>query len=82
MQLDEALDVVDPRADEILNVDSVLEDLASESPAKAQLVRLRYFGGLSHQEAAEALGLSRATADRYWSYAKAYLFAAIQDEQG
>jgi len=81
MQLDEALDVVDPRADEILHVHGALEDLARESPAKAQLVKLRYFGGLSHQEAAQALGISRATADRYWTYAKAFLFAALEDEQ-
>jgi RNA polymerase sigma factor (TIGR02999 family) len=79
--LEEALDVVDPRADEILNVHSALEALARESPLKAELVKLRYFGGLSHQQAAESLGLSRATADRYWAYAKAFLFAALVDEQ-
>ena len=46
---------------------------------KAELVKLRYFAGLRHREAAEALGLSRATADRNWAYAKAYLYAALQD---
>jgi RNA polymerase sigma factor (TIGR02999 family) len=81
LNLEEALDVVDPRADEILNVHSALEALARESPLKAELVKLRYFGGLSHQQAAESLGLSRATADRYWAYAKAFLFAALEDEQ-
>jgi len=80
LNLEEALDVVDPRADEILHVHSALDALARESPIKADLVKLRYFGGLSHQEAAESLGLSRATADRYWAYAKAFLFAALQDE--
>jgi RNA polymerase sigma factor (TIGR02999 family) len=82
LNLEEALDVVDPRADEILHVHSALEALATESPVKAELVKLRYFCGLSHQEAAESLGLSRATADRYWAYAKAFLFAALQDEHG
>jgi RNA polymerase sigma factor (TIGR02999 family) len=82
LNLEEALDVVDPRADEILHVHNALDALASESPIKAELVKLRYFGGLSHQEAAESLGLSRATADRYWAYAKAFLFAALQDEHG
>jgi RNA polymerase sigma factor (TIGR02999 family) len=82
LDLEEALDVVDPRADEILHVHSALEALASESTIKAELVKLRYFCGLSHQEAADALGLSRATADRYWAYAKAFLFAALQDERG
>lgn len=82
LNLNEALDVIDPRADEILQVHSALEALACESPIKADLVKLRYFGGLSHQEAAESLGLSRATADRYWAYAKAFLYAALQDEHG
>ncbi len=79
VKLDDAHDIVDPRASEILHVHDALEGLARESPAKAELVKLRYYGGLSHQEAADALGLSRATADRYWAYAKAYLFAAMQD---
>jgi RNA polymerase sigma factor (TIGR02999 family) len=79
LQLEEALDVIDFRADEILHVHGALEALSGESPIKAELVKLRYFCGLSHQEAAEALGLSRATADRYWAYAKAFLFAALQD---
>jgi RNA polymerase sigma factor (TIGR02999 family) len=82
LYLEEALDVVDPRADEILHVHGALEALERESPIKAELVKLRYFCGLSHQEAAESLGISRATADRYWAYAKAFLFAALQDEPG
>src|SRR5215475_12342464 len=82
LNLEEALDVVDPRANEILHVHGALEALASESPIKAELVKLRYFCGLSHQEAAESLGISRATADRYWAYARAFLFAALQDEHG
>ena len=81
VQLDDAsMDFVDDRADEILRVHTALAGLAGESPVKAELVKLRYFGGLSHQEAAEALGISRATADRYWTYAKAWLFAALEDE--
>src|SRR5262245_10631485 len=82
LNLEEALDVVDPRAEEILQVHSALDALASESPIKAELIKLRYFCGLSHHEAAESLGLSRATADRYWAYAKAFLLAALQDEPG
>jgi RNA polymerase sigma factor (TIGR02999 family) len=82
LNLEKAVDVIDPRADEILHVHTALEALANESLIKAELVKLRYFCGLSHQEAAESLGLSRATADRYWAYAKAFLFAALQDEHG
>jgi RNA polymerase sigma factor (TIGR02999 family) len=80
LRLDADHDLVDIKAEEILRVHRALDDLAGESPVKAELVKLRYFGGLSRREAAEFLGLSRATADRYWAYAKAYLFAALQDE--
>lgn len=75
----ESLDVSAPRADEVLHVHDALDRLAEESPIKADLVKLRYFGGFGHQEAAAALGLSRATADRYWAYAKAFLYAELKD---
>jgi RNA polymerase sigma factor (TIGR02999 family) len=78
--LDQAVDLVDHQADVLLSVSEALDELATESAVKADLVKLRYFAGLSHQDAAAALGLSRATADRYWSYAKAYLYAALQDD--
>lgn len=77
----DALDIAQLQADQILNVHEALSELERESPVKANLVKLRYFGGLSHQEAAEALGLSRATADRYWAYAKAFLFAALRENE-
>jgi RNA polymerase sigma factor (TIGR02999 family) len=80
LQLNEAIDVADPRSEELLGVHEALDDLASESPIKANLVKLRYFGGLSHQEAADALGISRSTADRYWTYAKAFLYAWLEDQ--
>jgi len=78
---EEAFQVADPRTKEMLAVHDALDDLAAESPQKAELVKLRYFAGLSHQDAAKYLGLSRATADRYWAYAKAFLFAALQDHR-
>jgi DNA-directed RNA polymerase specialized sigma24 family protein len=77
----EACDVSDNRPAEILAVHEALDALAAESPTHADLVKLRYFVGMSHQEAAEALGISRATADRYWSYAKAFLYAALEDAE-
>ncbi len=80
LSLDAACDLSHERSDEILAVNEVLANLAEESPAKADLVKLRYFVGMSHQEAAGALGISRATADRYWAYAKAFLFAALEDK--
>jgi RNA polymerase sigma factor (TIGR02999 family) len=79
LTLDEACDLADQRAGEILAVDEALAALAEESPIQAELVKLRYFAGLTHQDAAKALGLSRATADRYWAYAKAFLYDALRD---
>ena len=75
----EACDVPDEDPVEVLAVHEALDALAAESPVKADLVKLRYFVGMSHQEAADALGISRATADRYWAYAKAFLYAALED---
>ena len=80
--LDRACDVADDRSEELLAVNDALTLLAAESPVKADLVKLRYFVGMSHQEAAVALGISRATADRYWAYAKAFLFSALEDADG
>jgi RNA polymerase sigma factor (TIGR02999 family) len=79
VDLDALSDLADPRAEQILAVSEALRSLAEESPRAAELVKLRYFGGLSHQEAAACLGISRATADRYWAFAKAALFCALRD---
>jgi RNA polymerase sigma factor (TIGR02999 family) len=64
---------------QVLLVSDALDKLAAESPQKAELVKLRYFAGMSAQEAADALGISRASADRYWAYAKVFLHCAIED---
>ena len=64
-------------SEELLTVDEALSKLAQEDPRKAELVKLRYFAGLSVQEAADFLGISRATADRYWAYAKVFLYCEI-----
>jgi RNA polymerase sigma factor (TIGR02999 family) len=66
------------RSPDLLALDEALTKLAAEDPIKAQLVTLRYFGGLSVQEAAETLGISRATADRYWSYARLWLYCELR----
>jgi RNA polymerase sigma factor (TIGR02999 family) len=65
--------------DELLDVDEALTKLADESPEKAELVKLRYFAGMSLTEAADALGISRATADRHWAYAKVFLYCQMED---
>jgi RNA polymerase sigma factor (TIGR02999 family) len=59
--------------EEVLAIDEALEHLAAEDPQAAQLVRLRYFGGRSVEEAAELLGIARSTAYEHWAYARASL---------
>jgi RNA polymerase sigma factor (TIGR02999 family) len=64
--------------DEMLAVDEALEKLAAHDKTKAELVKLIYFVGLTIPEAASVLGISEPTAKRYWSYARAWLFATIK----
>jgi len=66
--------------DELLALDDMLAALAKHDPSAAQLVKLRYFAGLSVEDAAEALGLSRTTAYRQWTYARAWLFAQLRGQ--
>lgn len=61
------------RDDELLALDEALESFATKHPQRAALVKLRYFAGLTMDQAASALGISPATADRYWAYARAWL---------
>jgi len=75
------LTVNDP-PDELIALDEALTKLAQDHPEKAQLVSLRYFGGLTHEEAAQALGFSTSTADRHWAYARAWLYRQMAGEQG
>ena len=79
-QLSEADRVVIPDPDTLLTVDEVLGQLAGEDPGSAAVARLRLFAGLSIEEAAAALGVSRATAFRDWAYARALLTAALAGE--
>jgi RNA polymerase sigma factor (TIGR02999 family) len=64
--------------DELLLLDGALDQLAKEDPACAELVKLRFFAGLTLDEAARALGVVRRTADRYWAFARAWLYAALR----
>jgi len=59
--------------EEVLALDEALHKLAAEDPEKARLVELRYFAGLTAEEAAQVLGISPSTADRHWAYARAWL---------
>jgi RNA polymerase sigma factor (TIGR02999 family) len=69
----------DDRAHELLLVDEALQTLACHDATAAQLVKLRYFAGMGHQEAAEVLGISRRAADRLWALARAWLYQQIKD---
>ncbi len=68
-------------ADELLRVHEVLDRLAEEDPQKAELVKLRFFVGLSLAEAGAVLGLPERTAKRHWAYARAWLFDAIDRDE-
>jgi RNA polymerase sigma factor (TIGR02999 family) len=75
--LDEALPAPPDDADELLALDEALSRLAAEDPEAARIVQLRYFAGLSVEEAARALGISRAHAYRQWTFARAWLLQAL-----
>ena len=79
-----SLTAADPAAEsppvDVLVLDEALTKLAREYPQKAQLVKLRYFAGLTLDEAAAALGISTATADRHWRYARAWLAQRLRGE--
>ena len=64
--------------DELLAVHDALDKLAAEDSKKAELAKLRYFVGLTFEEAAEVLGISVATAKRHWAYARAFLYEEIR----
>jgi RNA polymerase sigma factor (TIGR02999 family) len=66
--------------DTLLRVDEALTKFAAEDPVKAQLIKLRYFVGLSIPEAAAAIGMSESTAKRAWAYARAWLYDELKED--
>jgi RNA polymerase sigma factor (TIGR02999 family) len=67
--------------DRLLALDAALEELERENPEKASVVKLRYFIGLSNHEAAETLGVSVATVERHWAFAKAWLYDRLRQPE-
>ena len=63
----------------LLALDVALNEFSQIAPEKSQLVQLRYFGGLSEEQAADLLKISRATASRWWAYARAWLFDRLSE---
>jgi RNA polymerase sigma factor (TIGR02999 family) len=82
IDLDGALTIEDaPPSGDLVALDEALTRLAAQEPVKAKLVKLRYFAGLTIAEAAEMLGISSATAERYWTYARTWLYCALKDSE-
>ena len=81
------LDAIEPAlekgdGDRLLALDEALRRLEAEDPRKAQLVKLRFFAGLSAEQAAAALGVSLSTAEKDWAYARSWLRVAIDSTSG
>jgi RNA polymerase sigma factor (sigma-70 family) len=80
LSLDEAIYLTDERAAILVSLDDVLKELAEFDEEKARLVELRYFGGLTVEETAQAMGISVPTAVRYWRSARAWLLTRMNSE--
>jgi RNA polymerase sigma factor (TIGR02999 family) len=81
LDIDE-MEIAAPSNDEeILEVHEALDKLALQNKAEAELVKLRYFVGMTLEEAAQALNISARTADNYWAHAKAWLYTEIKQHQ-
>jgi RNA polymerase sigma factor (sigma-70 family) len=68
--------------DQLLAINDALDKLAAQSKPEAELVKLRYFVGMTLEEAADALGISARTADNYWAHARAWLFHELKVKKG
>jgi RNA polymerase sigma factor (TIGR02999 family) len=80
VDLDDA-SVATANDDQVLAVNDALEKFAKLDPQKAELVKLRYFVGLTSDQAAEVIGISKATATRYWAFARGWLYEEIRSQQ-
>ena len=77
---DSEITIEGPSTD-LIALDEALTKLAEEEPTVAELVKMRYFVGLNLEQAAAILGVSRRTADRYWAYARAWLYQQITEAE-
>ena len=80
-EVDEGDAITLPDPDNLIAVDEALERLAREDEVKADLVKLRYFAGLTIEQAGRVLGISRATAARYWTFARTWLFNELNRDE-
>ena len=79
LNFDEVLYVGNEPADDLLALDEALQELAQHDAQAAQLVNLRYFAGLTHQQAAASLGITRRAADRLWTLARTWLHQRLEE---
>jgi RNA polymerase sigma factor (TIGR02999 family) len=77
VEMDEAFLAIEGPSEDVIALDEALRKLAEVNPAVADLVQLRYFAGLTLDQVAELLGVSRRTADRYWAFARAWLYKRV-----
>jgi RNA polymerase sigma factor (TIGR02999 family) len=80
VDLDIAVPDEGPNQIDLLALDEALRELESRWPERAQLVKLRYFAGLTIPEASQAMGVSHATAERYWAFARTWLYARLKGD--
>jgi RNA polymerase sigma factor (TIGR02999 family) len=81
IDLGEACSLLEPQADDLLALDEALTRLAALNPIRAEVVKLRFFAGLTMAEVARTLGISQPTAERYWAFARTWLYADLQGEE-
>jgi RNA polymerase sigma factor (TIGR02999 family) len=80
LDLEAAVSLAETPASDLLSIDEALTKLAAVAPQKAELVKLRFFAGMTIPEAAAVLRISHATAERYWTYARTWLYCELQGE--
>jgi RNA polymerase sigma factor (TIGR02999 family) len=80
IDLDEACSLVQPPSEDLLALDEALTRLASLNPVRAEVVKLRFFAGLTMPEIAQALAISLPTAERYWAFARTWLYTELRSE--
>jgi len=80
IELDDACPLEMPPTDDLLAIDEALTRLAARDPVRAELVKLRFFAGLTMPETAQAMGISLATAERYWTFARTWLYTELNSD--
>jgi RNA polymerase sigma factor (TIGR02999 family) len=81
INLDESCSLTQLPTDDLLSLDEALTRLIALSPVRGEVVKLRFFAGLTMPEVAKTLGISQPTAERYWAFARAWLYAAMKDSE-